>query len=148
MAADGDQRRGWGLAVELPGRRSLLISPKERLDLGSKGSILPSSMVVSTLNRPMLTYHVPPQILFQKLDRDAVLLNLPSERYFGLDPVGARLWQVLAETHCLETAIQTLLREYAVDEAQLRLDVQELVESLIAKGLLVARAESSDAVAK
>ena len=105
-------------------------------------------MVVPIPDRPMPKYHIPAQVLFQKLGQDAVLLNLPTERYFGLDPVGARLWQVLAETHCLETAIQTLLREYAVDEARLRLDIQELVENLVAKGLLVARTESPDVVPK
>ncbi len=93
----------------------------------------------------MPTYRVPAQILFQKLAQDSVLLHLPSERYFALDPVGTRLWQVLTETHCLETAIGILLREYEVDEARLRHDAQELVGRLLEKGLLEVQAGSPDA---
>jgi hypothetical protein len=34
-----------------------------------------------------------PEVLVQELEGEAVLLNLASERYFGLDDVGTRIWQ-------------------------------------------------------
>ena len=40
-----------------------------------------------------------PQILFQKLGNEAVILHLQSEEYFGLDEVGTRIWEVFT---CME----------------------------------------------
>lgn len=92
----------------------------------------------------MHTYHATAHTLFQKLDKEAVLLNLHSEQYFSLDPVGTRIWQVLTETHELEKTVQILLGEYEVDAARLRQDVLALAGRLTAKGLLVAEPSSTD----
>jgi hypothetical protein len=40
-------------------------------------------------------------VLFQELQGEAVLLNLKSGVYFGLDPVGTRIWQLFAEHELL-----------------------------------------------
>ncbi len=37
----------------------------------------------------------PRHVLVRALDRESVLLNLETERYFGLDEVGTRMWQLL-----------------------------------------------------
>lgn len=34
---------------------------------------------------------ISPEVLFQELQGEAVLLNLTSERYYGLDDVGMRM---------------------------------------------------------
>lgn len=77
-------------------------------------------------------------VLFQRLDRESVLLNMKTELYFGLDPVGTRIWQLLTETHSVEATVKTMQTEYKVDETQLRKDVLALADRLAAKGLLVA----------
>ena len=45
------------------------------------------------------------------LNNDAVLLNLRTEQYYSLDPVGTRIWQLLGETRSLEATIQRVLAE-------------------------------------
>jgi hypothetical protein len=40
---------------------------------------------------------VSPEVLFQEVGGEAVLLDLKSESYFGLDDVGMRIWQLLQE---------------------------------------------------
>lgn len=84
------------------------------------------------------SYRVAEGVLFQRLDRESVLLNMKTEQYFGLDPVGTRVWQLLVETHSVDTTIEKMRTEYEVDEARLREDVLALAERLAAKGLLVA----------
>ena len=69
-------------------------------------------------------------VLFQELNGESVLLNLASEKYFGLDEVGTRVWQLLANDVALETIVRLLLEEYDVTEAQLRHDVAKLVAEL------------------
>ena len=77
-----------------------------------------------------------PEVLVQELDGEAVLLNLESERYFGLDDVGTRIWQHLLEHRRLERVCEQMQREYDVDESRLRADVLQLVEELIEAGIV------------
>jgi len=37
---------------------------------------------------------VPAHVLIRHLDGESVLLNLESERYFGLDATGTRMWEL------------------------------------------------------
>ena len=67
---------------------------------------------------------------------ESVILDLASGKYFGLDPVGTRLWQLLSQGCSIEQACIELLGEYEVEEAQLRRDVQKLIADLLAHGLL------------
>lgn len=86
-----------------------------------------------------------PEVLMQELDGEAVLLNLESERYFGLDDVGTRVWQHLLEHGLLRRVCEEMQSEYDVDEATLRADVLRLVEELIGAGIVtVERRVSKD----
>lgn len=77
-------------------------------------------------------------VLHQELAGETVLLNLKTEHYFGLDPVGTRIWQVLGETASAESVVLRLLDEYEVDEATLRADVERLIVELLKAGLALA----------
>ncbi|MBE2262958.1 MAG: PqqD family protein [Burkholderiaceae bacterium] len=77
-----------------------------------------------------------PDVLHQELGGETVLLNLVDEHYFGLDPVGSRIWQLLGETGQAEAIVGQLLQEYDVDEQQLRGDVERLVQELLGAGLV------------
>ena len=79
---------------------------------------------------------VPPDVLFRQLDQEAVILNLESELYFGLDPVGTDMWRALTATDSIQAAYERLLKQYDVPPEALRNDLEELVEKLAADGLL------------
>ena len=81
---------------------------------------------------------IPDDVLISNLQDEAVILNLDSERYFGLDSVGTRILTVLTTSESIEAAYQKLLREYDVDAEVLRDDLTTLVESLLEKGLLTS----------
>ena len=70
-------------------------------------------------------------VLVRELQGEAVLLNLDTESYYGLDEVGARMWSVVNASDSVEAAFQILLTEYDVDSARLRDDLQALVEEWI-----------------
>lgn len=76
------------------------------------------------------------EVMYRELAGEAVLLNLASGVYFGLDEVGARVWYLLAEHGDPEKTIPILIGEYEVEETQLREDVQALIGQLSDKGLL------------
>ena len=79
---------------------------------------------------------IPSEILFHELDGEAVLLNLHSGKYFGLDSTGTHMWNLLVRHGTLAAAYQTLLDEYDVDEARLKADLLALVNQLAVNGLI------------
>jgi hypothetical protein len=80
---------------------------------------------------------VPEGVLISHLQEESVILNLESERYFGLDDVGTRFLTVLTSSESIEAAYETLREEYDVDPTALRDDLRELVEKLVDQGLLI-----------
>ena len=80
---------------------------------------------------------VPEGVLISHLQEESVILNLESERYFGLDDVGTRFLTVLTSSESIEAAHQTLAAEYDVDPQVLRQDLLALVEKLVDQGLLI-----------
>ena len=80
---------------------------------------------------------VPDGVLISHLQEESVILNLESERYFGLDDVGTRFLTVLTSSESIEAAYETLREEYDVDPHALRDDLRKLVEKLIDQGLLI-----------
>ena len=80
---------------------------------------------------------VPDGVMISHLQEEAVILNLESERYFGLDDVGTRFLTVLTSSESIEAAYETLRREYDVDPQALRDDLRDLVEKLVDQGLLI-----------
>jgi hypothetical protein len=75
-------------------------------------------------------------VLVRELDGEAVLLNVNTEQYYGLDEVGARLWAVLTQAESLQAALDQLLGEYEVEADVLRRDVEALAADLLAQGLI------------
>ena len=75
-------------------------------------------------------------VLFQELDGEAVLLDLASEQYFGLDTLGTRIWQLIEDKDNLAAIHQTLLAEYDVSSEQLRDDLLSFTQQLIKAGLI------------
>ena len=79
---------------------------------------------------------VPDNVLFRQLEDESVLLHLNKEIYYGLDDVGTRMWQVLAQSETIQTAFDALSEEYDIEPEVLQRDLTGLIENLLAKDLL------------
>ncbi|HUI50303.1 MAG TPA: PqqD family protein [Terriglobales bacterium] len=79
---------------------------------------------------------VPPHVLFRQLDGESVLLNLQSERYFGLDATGTRMWELVTTETSIAAAFEKLLAEFEVEPGPLRSHLNELLSGLVENGLL------------
>jgi hypothetical protein len=75
--------------------------------------------------------------VFQEVEGEMLLLDLKTERYFALDDVGTRCWQLLAEHGDRQKVVACLLAEFDVDEATLRSDLDALFEQLRKAALVV-----------
>ena len=79
---------------------------------------------------------VGPEVYVEPVHDEVVLLELASGRYYGLDPVAARLWQLLCELGTTEAVVERALGEFEVDREVLVRDVEDLVRQLAQRGLV------------
>jgi hypothetical protein len=81
-------------------------------------------------------FEISPEVLFQEVGGETVLLDLDSEQYFGLDAVGTRIWTLLNEGADADAVVATLLEEFEVERDRLAADVDELLDKLAEAGLI------------
>ena len=79
------------------------------------------------------------QVLFQEVGGEAVLLDLTSEQYFGLDIVGTRIWELLDGNRRLADVHRALCEEFDAEENRIGDDLLALAQALADAGLAEAR---------
>lgn len=75
-------------------------------------------------------------VMFQDMAGEAVLLNLRTGYYYGLDEIGTRIWSLLNSYRSIDQVYTTLLTEYDVTEDDLERDLLALIDDLCSHGLL------------
>ena len=70
------------------------------------------------------------------LEGEVVVLNVMDGVYYGLDGVGARVWELLAEPRTLSDILADLLQRYAVDAERCEQDLRGLLLDLEQRGLV------------
>jgi hypothetical protein len=79
---------------------------------------------------------IPERIVYKKVGEEMVLLDFERGIYYGLNPVGARVWELLAEGKTTDEIIDRLTGEFDVQRTDAKGDVMALMEDLAANGLL------------
>ncbi len=74
--------------------------------------------------------------LWRDLDGEAVIVDLRSGTYFGLDAVGTRIWAGMEKGAPLREVLRGVTESFDVPEEMARADLLRLVETLLAKGLV------------
>jgi hypothetical protein len=82
------------------------------------------------------TARVSDDVVFRELDGEAVLLDLETGTYFGLDSVGTRIWQLIGDSGTLATILDRIVAEYEVERSTARTDLLDLVQALADRGLV------------
>jgi hypothetical protein len=81
-----------------------------------------------------------PDVMLRLIGEEAVILNLKSELYLGLDLVGTRMWMVLHAAPSIQAAYELLLAEFEVEPERLRRDLDKLVDQMLEQGLIELQA--------
>src|SRR5215212_8196102 len=74
---------------------------------------------------------------------ETVILALTAGRYYGLDAVGARIWQLIQEPRAITDIRKTIVAEYEVDPERCEADLLQLLEQMAAAGLVEVRSDSA-----
>ena len=94
--------------------------------------------MIDTLDKSV---QIPEDVVFRELQGEAVILNLATSTYFGLDAVGTRIWQLCEAHGSLRAVWNAIQQEFDAPAETLRADLVAFVDDLLAKRLLVARLE-------
>ena len=70
------------------------------------------------------------------LGDEAAILNLKNTVYYGLNPVGARVWNLLQQPRSVGELRDALLEEYDVEPGRCESDLLELLEKMRTEGLI------------
>lgn len=78
-----------------------------------------------------------------QIDGEIVLLHLDSGTYFGLNAVGAEIWNYIREEKSLEDIQDYLLARYDVPRARCETEVRALLSSLAAQDLITIKSHEA-----
>ena len=81
-------------------------------------------------------FRIPDDVVFREVAEESMILHLGSGIYFGLDEVGTRAWQLLAEHGSVDAVCAAMTEEFDASPATIRADVMALIDDLLAKNLL------------
>ncbi|PSB02272.1 lasso peptide biosynthesis PqqD family chaperone [Merismopedia glauca] len=76
------------------------------------------------------------ELVSSDLAGEQVILDLSSGMYYGLNPVGTRIWQLIQEPKTVKEVEETLLSEYEVEAEQCQKDLMTILEQLDEQGLI------------
>jgi len=77
------------------------------------------------------------------LGDESAILNLKNSMYYGMNPVGTRIWTLLKEPRSVEQLRDALLNEYQVDAALCERDLLDLLGKMKSEGLIEVRSTAA-----
>jgi hypothetical protein len=93
---------------------------------GKKNEILPDTLL-----------HRKPDMLFNEIDGEVVMLSIENSEYYGMDKVGSRIWELLEQPISFKGLIARLMFEYEVTENQCIEETLTFLKKLENKRLIV-----------
>jgi hypothetical protein len=69
---------------------------------------------------------------------ETVILHLGNDTYYGLDPLGTRIWAMLKDGDQPPAIRGALLTEYDVEAGVLEADMRKFLSDLLAHDILIA----------
>lgn len=77
------------------------------------------------------------------LSGEVAILNLKNGVYYGLNPIGAKIWNMLQKPTNMNTMRDAILDEYEVEPEQCEHDLLSILQQLITEGLVEVRDEKA-----
>jgi hypothetical protein len=77
------------------------------------------------------------------LGEESAILNLKNSVYYGMNPIGTRVWNLLKEPRSVGELRDALLGEYEVDAKLCERDLLDLLEKMKSEGLIEVRSAAA-----
>ena len=59
-----------------------------------------------------MKYQISPEVLFSKIDDEVIIMSIEADSYFGLDPVGSRVWELLEQPATMDELVRQLVQDF------------------------------------
>jgi hypothetical protein len=79
--------------------------------------------------------------VYCKVEDEMVLLGMEDGIYYGLNPVGAFIWEQIKEPKTIDDIRDAILKEYDVEKVECETDLMKLLQELTEKGLVIVQDE-------
>ena len=76
-----------------------------------------------------------------RLHDELVMMDLDQGKYFSLNPVATRIWDLLEKPLAADELCMVLIDEYDVEPEQCRIEVEEHLSEMVRMGLVLRREE-------
>lgn len=76
-------------------------------------------------------------LVFSEVDDEITMMHVETGRYYGLNRVGAAVWQLLEEPARLGAVCDALVERFEVEPEQCRAEVEAFVSQMAAEGLVL-----------
>lgn len=80
---------------------------------------------------------ISPELIWRFLDDNAVVVSPTGGKVRVLNGVGTDIWQMLAKNSSFAAMVEFLVAKYEVTPEQARIDLQQFLQDLAERGLLV-----------
>ena len=81
-----------------------------------------------------------PEIISSKIDDEVVMMSIEEGKYFGLDPIGSIIWELLETPQSLAEIIPHLQKNFDVSQEQCQEDCSKFVLDMLNKNTLIIQA--------
>ena len=78
-------------------------------------------------------------IVFNKLDDELVMMSIANSEYYGLDNIGAQIWEIIEQPVSFNEIVTLLIKKYDVSEENCSADVQKFLSELLGKNLITIK---------
>jgi hypothetical protein len=85
---------------------------------------------------PLTVYQASSVHLYSEIGSEAVILDLESGTYYGLNETGNQIWQWLQKPKTFSELSKLILDEYDVPIEEALGDLQSLLQEMVSKGLI------------
>ncbi|MDZ4769546.1 MAG: lasso peptide biosynthesis PqqD family chaperone [Chloroflexota bacterium] len=89
---------------------------------------------------PHSTIQRAPDLLATEVDGDLVMLSLRTNKYYGMEVTGSRIWALIEQPTTPEGVIAALMAEYAIDRETCERDTMKFLNDLLKEQLLDVQA--------
>lgn len=71
------------------------------------------------------------------LNGETILLSSTTNMYYGLDPVGSRMWELIQEPKRISDICRQLALDFEVDPVVCEHDIRELIQKMVDADLVI-----------
>lgn len=78
-------------------------------------------------------------IISSKMDNDVVMMSIEKGNYYGLNEVGAEIWEILDEPLTVTALCDKLMAKFEVAQEQCEKEVIAYLDKLLIEGLIFVK---------